>query len=377
MNTLLAGVRVLDLSRLLPGPFCTQYLAQLGAEIVKVEDPAGGDYARALSPELFALTNRGKQSVTLDLRKATDVETFRDLAAKADVVIESFRPGVMDKLGCGYETLRERNPALVYAALTGYGQTGPYRDRASHDVNFLAYGGVLDQNRAADGTPVMANVQIGDLAGGALTCAVAVLAALFGARASGAGSFVDIGMFDGVLALQAMATSTLRTLGHTLPGGHDMISGGLPNYNVYVCADGKHLALGALEWKFFAAFCAAVGDPKLSAMPIAAGEAGLPLRRALEKLFRTRSRDEWESLLASIDCCAIGVYTLEEALASDQVRERGLWTATDGKPAFRFPAHFSNATTSEGQPPALGGSVAQDLLKTWEEDPGEYIERDG
>ena len=152
MTLPLEGIRILDLTRLLPGPFCTQYLAQMGATVIKIEEPDGGDYAREM-PSLFSLINRGKRSVALDLRQTEDRAAFRALAADADVVVESFRPGVMDKLGCGYDTLKADNPRLVYAALTGYGQTGPYRDRAGHDGNYLAYAGVLGQTGPAGGAP--------------------------------------------------------------------------------------------------------------------------------------------------------------------------------------------------------------------------------
>ncbi len=250
-NPLLKGVRILDLTRLLPGPFCTQYLAQLGAEVIKIEEPDGGDYARGMLPELFAVVNRGKRSITLDLRLEKDQEKFKQLVETADMVVESFRPGVMDKLGCGYETLKAMNPKLVYAALTGYGQDGPYRDAAGHDLNYLAYAGVLDQIGRAGQPPSISNLQIADLAGGALTAAVGMLAALHGAQASGEGTFVDSSMLDGSLALQPIALAGLRNHGETQPRGKDMLTGALPNYQVYKCLDGKYLAVGSLEPKFF------------------------------------------------------------------------------------------------------------------------------
>ncbi|HXG28711.1 MAG TPA: CaiB/BaiF CoA-transferase family protein, partial [Nevskiales bacterium] len=252
-NPLLSGIRVLDLSRLLPGPFCTLYLAQLGAEVIKIEEPDGGDYTRAMSPELFQLVNRGKKSVTLDLRRAEDVALFKRMVAQADVVLDSFRPGVMERLGCGYETLKAINPRLVYAALTGYGHTGPYRDKAGHDMNYRGYAGELEQNGGSGGAPATGNFQVADLAGGALTCAIGILAAVIGARASGEGAFVDVAMLDGTLALQAVALGTLRAHGRVQPRGEDMLSGALPNYSLYKCRDGKYLAVGALEPKFFKA----------------------------------------------------------------------------------------------------------------------------
>lgn len=342
-NTLLSGIRILDLSRLLPGPFCTLYLAQLGAEVIKIEEPKGGDYTRTLSPEMFALVNRNKQSVTLDLRQARDVEALKRLVQDADVLLESFRPGVMDKLGCGWDVLKAVNPKLVYAALTGYGQTGPYRDRAGHDMNYNGYAGVLDQTGAAGGPPTLSNFQIADLAGGALTCALGILAAVIGARNSGTGTFVDVGMMDGTFALQAAAFATLRTLGHGLSRGADMLSGAIPNYSLYECADGNYVAVGALEPKFFLNLCAALERPDLARMPMAPGASGEALRAKLADVFRTRTRDEWDALLADRDCCVSGIYSPQEALDNPQVRARGLVETLDGKPAFAMPIRFSDA----------------------------------
>jgi len=363
-NPLLDGVRILDLTRLLPGPHCTQLLAQLGAEVIKIEDPAGGDYARKLSPALFDQVNRGKASITLDLRLADDVAAFRRLVADADVVVESFRPGVMDRLGCGYDTLKAINPRLVYAALTGYGQSGPMKDAAGHDVNYLALSGVLDQMGEAGRGPGLSNVQIADLAGGSLTCAVGVLAAVIGARASGQGSFVDAAMLDGSLALQSMAMATRATWGRSQPRGRDTLTGVLPNYRVYRCRDGRDLAVGALEPQFFARLLAALrpfgADSAASdsnrrpatqpahsskrASDKAAGRSRYlmdrltqalsdprqaarltrPLHWTLAGVFRLRTRADWVQRLASIDACVTPVLTLEEALAHEQTMARGM-----------------------------------------------------
>ena len=396
-NPLLEGLRVLDCSRLLPGPFCTLYLAQLGAEVIKIEEPDGGDYTRAMSPELFELVNRGKKSVTLDLRQPDDVEAFKRLAAEADVVVDSFRPGVMDRLGCGYEDLRAVNPKLVYAALTGYGQSGPYRDRAGHDMNYLSYAGVLDQIGSAGGPPVQPNVQIADLAGGALTCAIGILSAVIGARASGHGAFVDVGMQDGSLALQAVALSTLRSLGRTQPRGEGMLSGALPNYNLYRCRGGGYIAVGALEPKFFQNLLVALQEElvpgavrsalagataRLRKKPRAGGKApgggkggvgklaGLmndptrarralaPVRWALVAAFRLKTRDEWARILEDADACISPVLTLEEALANEQTVARGMVEDYCGKPALRNPIQFLGAQTRSGAAPALGADNA-------------------
>ena len=394
-NTLLAGVRVLDLSRLLPGPFCSLYLAQLGAEVIKIEEPDGGDYARE-SRELFAQVNRGKKSVTLDLRQPADVAAFKKLVETADVVLESFRPGVMERLGCGYEVLKQVNPKLVYAALTGYGQTGPYRDWAGHDLNYLAIAGVLDQFGRAGGPPAQINVQVADLAGGGLTCVIGILAALHGARATGIGSFVDVSMTDGSAALQVIALASLREHGKSFPRGADILSGALPNYTVYKCRDGKFLAVGALEPKFFKRLFQALwgtapsllrkafgkvlgarGAKPAGASPKSTNAFGAfgdklrnpaqarrylaPLRFALTALFRTRPRDAWVELLAEHDACVTPVLTLEEALENEQLRARDMIVDDGGKPAFALPIRFSEPAVAVGASPALGQHNAEVL----------------
>lgn len=361
-NPLLAGIRVLDLSRLLPGPFCTLYLAQLGAEVIKIEEPNGGDYARSLSPEMFELVNRGKKSITLDLRKADDVAKFHLLVKDADVVIESFRPGIMDKLGCGYDALKKINPKIVFAALTGYGQNGPYRDRAGHDMNYLGYAGVLDQIGAAGGPPVQSNVQIADLAGGALTCAIGILSAVIGARTSGEGAFVDVGMHDGSMALQLISFAAIRTFGKSNPRGRDMLSGALPNYSFYECADGKHLAVGALEPKFWATLCTAIGRADLLKKPMAPGPSAEGVRAEVAELFKTKTRDEWEALLLQHDACATAILTPDEALHNEQVIARGLVENHLGKPATAMPIQFGEIPRIVcGPAPKLGADNASVL----------------
>jgi len=395
-NPLLAGVRVLDLSRLLPGPFCSLYLAQLGAEVIKVEEPGGGDYARE-SRELFAQVNRSKKSVTLDLRQAADVAKFKELVATADVVLESFRPGVMDRLGCGYAELKKLNPKLVYASLTGYGQTGPYRDRAGHDLNYLAIAGALDQFGNAGGPPAQLNLQVADLAGGGLTCVIGILAALHGARASGTGGFVDVSMTDGSAAMQVIALASLREHGRSFQRGADILSGALPNYTVYKCRDGKYLAVGALEPKFLKRLGQALweaspallrkalgpllrgrGKPREPAQakpttnafgqwgeklrnPAQARRTLAPLRLALAALLRTRPRDAWVKLLETQDACVTPVLTLEEALENEQLRARGLVVDDAGKPAFALPILFDRPPVAVTPAPALGQHNAEIL----------------
>lgn len=349
LNPLLSGIRVLDLSRILPGPFCTLYLAQMGAEVIKVEDPEGGDYGRQLSPEVFAMVNRGKMSVTLDLRRPEDAGRLKELVKTADVLVESFRPGVMARFGCGYDDLREINPGLVYAALTGYGQTGPYRDRPGHDMNYRGYAGELEQNGAAGSAPAVGNFQVADLAGGALTCAIGILAAVIGARASGVGAYVDVAMLDGTLALQVAALATLRGSSGSPARGGDFLSGALPNYRVYECRDGKHLAVGSLEPKFFAALCHTVGRPDLLAV-----ESRHELQGALADLFASKTRDEWEQQLAGLETCVSAILTPAEALENEQVRARGMIVDDGGKPAFALPIQFRGARVPDNDMPSPG-----------------------
>lgn len=392
-NPLLSGIRVLDLSRLLPGPFCTLYLAQMGAEVIKIEDPEGGDYARG-TPDMFDLVNRGKKSVTLDLRQEDDRTRFMALVRDADVVLESFRPGVMARLGCDYETLKAINPTLVYASLTGYGQTGPYRDRAGHDMNYLAIAGVMDQIGAAGGPPAQSNVQIADLAGGALTCALGIVSAVLGARASGQGTHIDAAMMDGSLTLQVLAMTALRRDGRAPRRGADLLTGALPNYTVYRCRDRKYLAVGALEPKFFlnlldalagqapplllerlkAAIArgvgaAAVGETaseqqakssfvsllgRLYADMRNARRLSTPVRLALQAIFLTRRRDEWVALLEDVDACVTPILSLEESLQHPQVVARGLVEDDRGKPALGCPLRFDEALAPLQPAPALG-----------------------
>ncbi|HSW12542.1 MAG TPA: CaiB/BaiF CoA-transferase family protein [Solimonas sp.] len=399
VNPLLSGIRVLDLSRLLPGPFCTLYLAQMGAEVIKIEEPEGGDYARGMG-ELFALVNRGKKSVTLDLRREPDRAQLRELVKTADVLIESFRPGVMERFDCGYESLKQINPKLVYAALTGYGQTGPYRDWAGHDMNYLAIAGVMDQIGRAGGAPAQSNLQIADLAGGALTCALGILAAVIGARASGRGSYVDVSMTDGALALQPIALAALRAEGRAPVRGAALLTGALPNYTVYRCRDGRYLAVGALEPKFFIGLLKVLGDTapaplqrilrqalgkrggattsadgktksadkdpfgklgRVMADPRRARRVLAPLRWALQALFLTRTRDDWSAMLAARDVCVTPILSLDEALQNEQLRARGMIEEVDGKPAFALPILFSDQPAAVGPAPALGADTREVL----------------
>ena len=332
MSTLpLAGIRVLDLSRLLPGPFCSLLLADYGADVVKVEDTGMGDYIRWAVPAVegvqesaksvrFLALNRNKGSVRLDLKDPAGREAFLKLVEGADVVLESFRPGVMDRLGVGYETLRERNRGIVLCAISGYGADGPFVQRSGHDMNYLGRVGLLGLTGEADGPPVQAAGQIADVGGGALMAAFGILAALRERDRSGEGQFVDVSMADGALSWLAMDAARVLQ-GEPQRRGEMELGGRFVCYRPYQCADGW-VTLGALEPKFFAAFCRGVGREDL--IDVQFEPVGSAAHVQLQGVFMERSRAEWEAFAGEHDCCLEPVLELGEALDSELVRERGM-----------------------------------------------------
>ena len=308
----LTGITVLDLSRLLPGPLATQWMADMGATVIKVEEPGQGDYMRTLNPVAFPLINRGKKSITLNLK--THRHIFHKLVEKADVVLEGFRPGVMNRLGCGWEELRLRNPSLVYAAITGYGNDGPYRDLAGHDINYLSIAGVLDGIGAAGGPPVLPSVQIADIAGGSMNAVIGILAALFARERTGKGRFVDASMTRGSALLLPVGLGQVVS-GHTPGRGDEMLCGRYACYNIYGTKDSRYVAVGALEAKFWATLCEALGCPHFIADQYAEGERRLEIIAAIAGIFRTRGAEEWFASLRGMDACVTPVRTVAEAAA--------------------------------------------------------------
>ncbi len=362
----LDGVRVLDLSRLLPGPFATLLLADLGAEVVKVEDPEGGDYLRWMPPlagrqsGFFHAVNRNKRSLRLDLRKAEGAAAFRRLLARYDVVVESFRPGVMEKLGLSYEALRRECPALILCSISGYGQEGPYRDRAGHDIDYCAVAGVLALNGPPE-RPFPLGVQVADVAGGAWPAAVGILAALHRRRETGEGAHVDVSMTDGALAMLAMHRGAAAARGDPLRRGKELLVGGAACYDVYRTSDGRFVALGALEPKFFARFCAAVGRPELAERQFDAGGEGP--RAEMQEIFASRTRDEWTRLGAEHDVCLMPVLEGDEPLADPQLRARGSFveieTPWEGKAmaGVASPVRFAGVEAPRRPAPELGADT--------------------
>ncbi|WP_242333867.1 CaiB/BaiF CoA-transferase family protein [Anaeromyxobacter sp. SG66] len=322
----LEGLRVLDLSRLLPGPFATLVLADLGADVVKIEAPPDGDALRSLPPlageasGAFHALNRNKRSLALDLRRPEGVAAFLRLAAPADVVVESYRPGVLDRMGLGYAALRAASPRLVLCSITGYGQDGPYAGRAGHDVDYCALAGVLGLNGEPE-RPVLPGVQIADLAGGAWPAVAGILAALVRRAATGEGAHVDVSMAEGALALMTLPLALAWARGAPTVRGRELLSGGAATYGVYRTKDGRFVALGALEPKFFAAFCEAVGRPELAPRQLEGGGAGP--RAELEAIFAARTRDEWAAFAAAHDVCVAPVLEGDEPCSDPHLAARG------------------------------------------------------
>ncbi|HEX2910178.1 MAG TPA: CaiB/BaiF CoA-transferase family protein [Chloroflexia bacterium] len=325
----LSGIKVVDLSRLLPGPHATLMLADLGADVLKVEDPHLGDYLRWAAPHMkgdnpaFAQLNRNKRSLTLNLKMPEGREIFKKIVAEADILLESFRPGVMSRLGLGYEDLQAVNPKLIYCAISGYGQDGPYRNRPGHDLNYIGFAGALAQGGPANGAPLIPGVQIADLAGGSLMSLVGMLAALQGRYSTGKGRFIDISMTAGVTGLLPYQAGTYLASGEATHRGQWRLNGGLPEYAVYETKDGKYLTVGALEPKFFNRLCTLLGMPENDEIN-ANSERGAQIRAALAARFKEKTRDEWLALLADEEACVGPAYELDEVFEDPHVAARGL-----------------------------------------------------
>lgn len=362
----LDGIRVLDLTRLLPGNYATQQLADFGADVIKVEPPEG-DPARWSPPMThegslyFALLNHNKRSLAIDLKAQAGREALLRLIATADVLVESFRPGVMERLGLGPDVLRSRFPRLVTCAITGYGQDGPDSHLPGHDLNYLGRAGMVDMNRAApDQPPVLPPTQIADLAAGALPAVIGILLALVGRAATGRGDAVDVSMLDGALALQPVALAGLLAGIDPQPGTHQL-HGGDPAYAIYCTGDGEYVTLGALEPKFWQRFCYLVGRSDLALLHgPAAWERRDELRREVAAIFATRTRAEWLSLLADDDTCVGPVQTLRQALDDPQIQARGIVRPTnlgleaEGMALAPFPRLAHAAPPPDRPPPLLG-----------------------
>jgi crotonobetainyl-CoA:carnitine CoA-transferase CaiB-like acyl-CoA transferase len=343
----LEGIRVLDLSRLLPGGFCSLLLADFGADVLKVEDTGMGDYIRWSPPfyegahesarsALFLSLNRNKRSIRLDLKNERGRDALLRLVREYDVVLESFRPGVLERLGVGYERMRQENPGIVYCAISGYGQDGPKRGASGHDMNYLGLIGLLGLTGERGGEPVQAAGQIADIGGGALMAAFGILAALRerdgGPAGSGEGQLVDVSMSDGALSWLAMVAATYFADGNVPRRGELPLAGSLVCYRPYECADGW-VTLGALEPKFWQAWCRGVGREDL--IPKQFERPGSAVHAEVQEIFKARGRSGWEAFAQEHDCCLEPMLELDEALESELVRERRMIVELDQPGAER------------------------------------------
>ncbi|PIB53362.1 CaiB/BaiF CoA-transferase family protein [Pseudomonas sp. 2822-17] len=324
MSGPLASLKVLDFSTLLPGPFASLMLADMGAEVLRIESPTRMDLLRVLPPHdqgtsaSHAYLNRNKRSLALDLKQAEALDIVRALVKSYDIVLEQFRPGVMERLGLGYEALKALNPRLIYVSITGYGQTGPYKDRAGHDINYLALAGVASYTGRQDSGPLPLGVQLADVGGGSLHAVVGLLAAVIARQQTGVGQYLDVSMTDCSFSLNAMAGAGYLACGVQPERETHVLNGG-SFYDYYRSRDGRWMSVGSLEPAFMQRLCAAFGRPELAALGLDPA-----LKRALQVEFEKRSFDELCELFAGVDACVEPVLSLSEAVEHPQLKARAL-----------------------------------------------------
>ncbi|MDQ3984945.1 MAG: CoA transferase [Actinomycetota bacterium] len=369
----LEGIRILDLTRLLPGGYATLLMADLGADVVKVEEPGKGDYIRWTPPLVGEFStghialNRNKRSITLNLKIDRGREIFRSLAANSEVVIESFRPGVMARLGLGWDDLRKINPALVYCAISGYGQDGPRAQEAGHDVNYMGRAGALSIMGEESGRPVIPGLQIGDLAGGGMAAVIAVLTALLRRATTGEGDFCDVSMTDGVFSWLSIHASEFFATGVDPQRERMHLSGLYPCYRIYPAADGW-LSVGALEPQFWAQVCDVLDRPDLAGDAYATGERRGHVIAELNKAFSTKTRAEWMDSFQGLDACVAPVNGFTEAFADPQALHRGMIVDGEvpGAGPFKFlgsPIKLQNAPSDVlRRPPPQMGEHTEEVL---------------
>lgn len=356
----LAGVRVLEIAGIGPGPFCGMLLADLGADVVRVDRPGGG-----LTPLPWEedLLNRGKRSLAVDLKDAEGAETVLRLAAHADILFEGFRPGVAERLGIGPDDCWARQPALVYGRMTGWGQTGPRARTAGHDLTYLAPTGALHAIGETDGPPQIPLNLVGDFGGGAMYLAVGLLAALHEARSSGRGQIVDAAVVDGTAHLMTMFYSMLAGGVWRDERGTNLIDGGTPFYSVYRTADNKYMAVGALEPQFFAEFATRLGLPE-SALQFDR-DAWPELRQQIGAAFATRTQQEWTEVFAEGDACVVAVLGMRDAPQDPHLQARGTFIAPDGVVQPAPAPRFSRTPGLVDRPPCVPGQHTDDVLADW------------
>jgi crotonobetainyl-CoA:carnitine CoA-transferase CaiB-like acyl-CoA transferase len=366
----LQAVKVLDFTQMLPGPVCTQYLADMGADVIKIEPPVTGEFARGgkATTQQFMVCNRNKRSLTLNLRHTAARDIVLKMAEHCDVLVEGFRPGVMARAGLSYEDVKAVNSRIVYCAITGYGQTGPFARLAGHDINYQSYAGTLEQHALPGQRPSPGNFQGADLAGGALSAAMGILAALFDAQRSGQGRFVDVAMTDCIMALNIQPLVALYNCGAPPAPGTDILSGGIPCYGTYETADSRYLGVGAIEHKFWQIFCAKIGRDDLADKGWAKGVECERVRSDIGAIIKGKTLAQWSDIFTDVDACASPVLRVDEALRHANAKARQMLVSVedpDGRcfDYYAFPIKMSDFRfTVEHAAPALGEHT-EELLR--------------
>ena len=361
-NGALSGITVIDLSRLLPGPFCSMILADHGARVISVEDK------RFISDDFFVSTvNRNKEHMSLNLKTPEGKEVFYRLVTRADVLLEGFRPGVVHRLGVDYDTLRKVNPRIIYCSITGYGQTGPNKDRAGHDVNFIGYSGVLDLMGEPNRPPSIPGVQIADIAGGGMNAAIGVLLALWARERTGKGQYIDISMTDGVVGLLSLPLYFFQRTGEMPKRGEWVLSHRYAFYNTYETADGNFISLGAVENRFWKKLCEHLGVPEYAGLQYDEDHRE-EIMEFMRKRFKQKRLSEWEADLVELDVCWGRIQKIDEVLNDPVFREREMVVDMDlknGKKtiALGVPIRLSETPGKIRTPPVAFGENTQDILR--------------
>lgn len=367
----LDGIRVLDLSRLLPGPYASHILSSFGAEVIKIEKPGEGDYMRTYEPKAqgvnaaFLTINRGKKSLAIDLKHEDGKEAFIALVKQSDVVIDGFRPGVMERLEIGYEQLKAVNPKLIYAALTGYGQTGPNSKHAGHDLNYVAVAGMLDLLGESNGMPAVPGVQIADVAAGALPTVIGILLGLQNRSRTGEGQSIDISMFDSVLGLMPVQIANYTATKRRPKRGHERLFGRYACYNIYPVRNSRYLAVAALEPKFWEALCLAIDRDDLIEDQYVEGDAQEILKAELTRTFQKKEVSDWLEIFDETDVCVTEVREISRVVQDDSVAERRMVTPIRGPDGTVyeqlgvFPKLSGTPGYVTGEAPARGGNTRE------------------
>jgi crotonobetainyl-CoA:carnitine CoA-transferase CaiB-like acyl-CoA transferase len=368
----LEGLLILDFTRLLPGPFATQLLCNLGAEVIKIEDPTLGDYMRSVPPSIqgvsyaYLMVNRGKRSLSIDLKTKEGRGILYKLVRNADIVIEQFRAGVMKKLGADYPTLSKLNRKLIYCAFSGYGQTGPAKDVPGHDITFDAHAGILGVSGDHSGRPAIPGVPMADLASG-FNAAMSVLVALRTRDKTGKGEFIDVSIFDTAVSLMVLNLARFLATGEEPIAGETLLTGSFPFYNLYEASDGGWLAVAVVESKFWQRMCEILGVPELKEAQFADEREKTRVMTILRSRFRSKTKAEWEALFTEANLPIVGVRTVAELVRDPQVRARELLPIVDVPGLWKMPVighpakHTLSSIRNLGRAPAKGEDTEEIL----------------